>query len=111
MPWINDRHWHNHTSQVAAIHKQLDDIKRQLESIMFTKEEVRAELDQINQKVTETRGYANSALQLLKDTLARVNTAAAAAEDLEEFRDDLKLINEGVTSMDTDFKAAVTTNP
>lgn len=110
-PWIGGHHWQHHVNRIEAIHTRLGTIEQLLEKLMANKAEVKADLEAIKAEVTATRGAANSAIALLTKVLGQVNTAAANADDLDEFRTDLKLIMEGTTSIETDLKTAVNTNP
>lgn len=111
-----DLHVHTEMGPELAVH--LGAIKRKLElilnntgAIMATKQEVAADIAEIKAGVAAVHGAANSAIALLKEVLARVDTAAANAEDLDAFRADFALIKAETAETEAGLKAAVVQNP
>lgn len=78
---------------------------------MATKQEVTDDIAAIKTDVAATRGAANSAIVLLRETLARIGEAAASATDLDGFRAELKLIDDETKATEAELKAAVNVNP
>ena len=97
---------------IRELSNKLDLVSQRLENmIMATKEEVTADLEEIKKLVTDTKGVAQSAVELITRLMGMIGDAAAKAEDLDAFRVSLKEISAGVTEEKDALAKAVEAAP
>lgn len=115
MGWFDNSEYQAIGRRLDKIDKDLTALKLQLtaqgKNNMATKAEVKADLDELKQIVTDTRGAANSAIALIKKLLDQVTNAAASAADLDELRTDLAVIKTETLAEEDDLKKAIEANP
>lgn len=110
-----DIHIHHHFPQdhqaPAWVKEMMHKLGQIKEIIVATKEEVKADIEEIKTEVAAVRGVGNSVVLLIERLLSQVGDAAADAADLDEFRTELAKIKTEITAEKEELAAQVEKNP
>lgn len=120
MPWISDRDWQAmQQALVEGVHTRGERRDRKVvarltaieEEIKMTRAEFKAQQKAILQEVKDTRGQVQSGFDLLTKTIAQIKAAAENADNMDDFKEDLALIESETMATQDAAKAAIAANP